>query len=85
MVLFDRVCCSFEQAGVLMKHELMHPDLYFDAWGNPTRAWERARVVIEGLRSQLGSDELYANFEWLARRGEEWYAAHEAAAAGAGS
>jgi hypothetical protein len=84
-VLFDRVCCSFEQAGVLMKHGLMHPDLYFDAWASPTRAWERSRVAIEGLRKQAASDQLYANFEWLAGRGEEWYAAHQAATASAGS
>ena len=84
-VLFDRVCCSFEQAGVLMKHGLMHPDLYFDAWANPARAWRHARVAIRGLRNELGSNELYANFEWLAGRAEEWYAAHETTAAGAGS
>ena len=75
-VLFDRVCCSFEQAGVLMKHGLMNPDLYFDAWANPAPAWERARIAIEGLRDQLGNDELYANFEWLARRAEAWYGTH---------
>lgn len=71
-VLFDRVCCSFEQAGVLTKRGLMNPDLYFDAWASPTRAWEIARVAVEGLREQLGNDELYANFEWLAHRGEVW-------------
>ena len=60
-----------------MKHGLMHPDLYFDAWASPTRAWEVARVAIEGLRNQLGSDDLYSNFEWLAKRGEQWHAAHE--------
>jgi hypothetical protein len=76
-VLFDRVCCSFEQAGVLMKNGLMHPDLYFDAWASPARAWERARVAIEGLRTERGSDDLYANFEWLAGRGEQWRAARE--------
>jgi hypothetical protein len=76
-VLFDRVCCSFEQAGVLMKHGLMHPDLYFDAWASPTSAWERARVAIEGLRKQTGSTQLYKNFEWLAKKGEEWYASHD--------
>src|SRR5690348_11082391 len=64
-VLFDRICCSFEQAGVLMKHGLMHPDLYFDAWANPAPTWERARIPIKGLHDQLGNDALYANFEWL--------------------
>lgn len=73
-VLFDRVCCSFEQAGVLLKHGLLHPDLYFDAWASPTSAWERASVVIEALRKESGSDQLYKNFEWLAKKGEEWYA-----------
>ena len=48
-------------------------------------AAERARVAIEGLRAQLGSGELYANFEWLARYGEEWYTAHQAAATRASS
>ena len=76
-VLFDRVCCSFEQAGVLMKNGLMHPDLYFDAWSSPKRAWEGARIAVEGLRKQRGNDDLYANFEWLARRGEQWQAARE--------
>jgi len=79
-VLFDRVCCSFEQAGVLMKNGLMHPNLYFDAWASPTRAWERARSAVEGLRKHSGNEDLYTNFEWLARREEQWQAAREDAA-----
>ena len=80
-VLFDRVCCSFEQAGVLMKHGLMNPDLYFDAWASPTRAWELARVAVQGLRDQAANADLFANFEWLAIRGAEWYAERTAATA----
>ncbi len=75
-VLFDRVCCSFEQAGVLMKHGLLHPDLYFDAWASPSAAWEKARVAIEGLREQSGNHHVFENFEWLARRSAEWNDQH---------
>ncbi len=81
-VLFDRVCCSFEQAGVLMKHDLMHPDLYFDAWASPTSVWARVGPVIEALRELRGSPLLYVNFEWLAKAGELWYASHDPATAG---
>lgn len=73
-VLFDRVCCSFEQAGVLMKHGLMHPDLYFDAWASPTATWSHAKTVINGLRDEMAAPEIYTNFEWLARTGHAWSA-----------
>ena len=75
-VLFDRVCCSFEQAGVLMKHGLMHPDLFFDAWASPTSVWMAVEPIIRGLREKHASPQLYANLEWLAKQGEEWYAQH---------
>ena len=76
-VLFDRICCSFEQAGVLMKNGLLHPDLYFDAWASPTAAWTKASAVIEDLRTGKANRRLYENFEWLAKRGEAWYAEHD--------
>jgi hypothetical protein len=76
-VLFDRVLCAFEQAGVLMKHGLMHPDLYFDAWASPASAWSAVAAVVRGLRERDDNDHLYANLESLARLAEAWYAAHD--------
>jgi hypothetical protein len=70
--MVDRVFCSFEQAGVLMRNGLLHPALYFEGWADPARTWAVARSVVEGIRSTSGSPEPYKNFEWLARRSEQW-------------
>jgi hypothetical protein len=72
-VLFDRVCCSFEQAGVLMRNALLHPDLYFEGWASPRPVWDLVAPVVRGLRET--NPEAYANFEWLATRYDEWLAA----------
>lgn len=77
-VLFDRILCAFEQAGVLMKHGLMHPDLYFDAWASPAAAWDIVEKVVRGLRDSRGNGHLYVNVEWLARSAAAWYDAHPA-------
>ena len=77
-VLFDRVLCAFEQAGVLMRHGLMHPDLYFEAWASPASAWNVVEEVVRGLRKSRKNAHLYANLEWLARRAADWYEAHPA-------
>jgi len=71
-VLFDRVCRSFEQAGTLMKHDLLHPDLYFDAWASPRATWDACAPVVRGLRES--NADAYVNFEWLANRYDEWLA-----------
>jgi hypothetical protein len=72
-VLFDRVCCAFEQAGVLMKNGLLHPDLYFEGWASPRAAWDMVAVVVGRLRES--NAEAYVNFEWLANRYDDWLAA----------
>jgi hypothetical protein len=72
-VLFDRVCCSFEQAGVLMRNGLLHPDLYFEGWASPRPTWDAVAEVVRGLRET--NPEAYVNFEWLAARYDEWLAA----------
>jgi hypothetical protein len=71
--LFDRVCCSFEQAGVLMRNGLLHPDLYFEGWASPRPVWNLVAEAVRGLRET--NAEAYVNFEWLAERYDEWLAA----------
>lgn len=67
----DRVLCAFEQAAVLMKHDLLHPDLYFESWADPVIVWTRVAPVVEGMRHD-GSTEAYKGLEWLAERCRDW-------------
>jgi hypothetical protein len=71
--LVDRVFCAFEQAGVLMKHGLMHPDLYFDGWADPRALWAKAEQVVKAIRAESANEEIFKNFEWLAARCEQWH------------
>jgi len=73
-VLFDRVLCAYGQAATLMRHGLMHPDLYFDLWPDPSRVWKRVELVVRGIREE-GDPRSYTGIEWLAARSEEWRAA----------
>jgi hypothetical protein len=73
-VLFDRVLCAYEQAATLMKHGLMHPDLYFDVWPDPSRVWKHVEPVMGGIRAE-GDPRAYTGLEWLAARSEQWRAA----------
>jgi hypothetical protein len=68
----ERILCSFEQAGVLMKNGLMHPDLFFDAWSSAARTWKRLGPYVVGLREQGKAPRLFENVELLAKREEEW-------------
>lgn len=72
-VLFDRVLCAYEQAATLMKHDLMHPDLYFDVWPDPSRIWNRVETAVRGIREE-GDPRAYTGLEWLAARSQEWRA-----------
>ena len=64
-----------------MKHGLMHPDLYFDAWASPAGVWRRTEAVIRAMREARGNPHLYSNLEWIAGRAAEWNAAHDPAVA----
>lgn len=70
--LIDRLCRAFEQAGVLMRHGLLHPDLYFDSWADPTSTWTRLEPVVMGLRQESAAPDLFRNFEWLAAQAIGW-------------
>lgn len=66
---FTAVCGFFELSGVLVAHGLIDPDLYFDIF-NPTPFWEKAKAIIEGMRSKR--PHIYENFEWLNQRRFSW-------------
>jgi hypothetical protein len=72
--MVDRVLCSFEQAGVLMRNGLMHPALYFEGWAPPEEVWDEVKGFVAGLR--VKSPASFTNMEWLAERAREWRATH---------
>ncbi len=61
---FITVCGFFELSGVLVNHGLVDPNLYFDIF-NPTPFWNKARPIIEGMRSKRSDSYYYENFESL--------------------
>jgi hypothetical protein len=75
-VLFDRVCCSFEQVGVLMKHGLMHstctstPGLALREHGIAPTSRSKAFVTNSTARSCTRT------LSGWQKRGEEWHATH---------
>ena len=61
---FTAVCGFFELSGVLIDHGLMDENLYFDIF-NPTPFWNKAKPIVEGMRSKRSDPYYYAKFESL--------------------
>src|ERR687883_939042 len=68
---FIAVCGFFELSGVLVNHRLVDPNLYFDIF-NPTPFWNKARPIIEGMRSKRSDSYYYENFESLNSKRLSW-------------
>ena len=46
---FISVCGFFELSGVLVSHDSIDQNLYFDIF-NPTPFWDKAKPIVEGMR-----------------------------------
>jgi hypothetical protein len=68
---FVAVCGFFELSGVLLKHGLIDQDLYFDIF-NPTPFWNKAKSIVEGMRSKRSDPYYYENFELLNTKRLGW-------------
>ena len=68
---FITVCGFFELSGVLVNHGLVDPNLYFDIF-NPTPFWNKAKSIIEGMRSKKSDSHYYENFESLNSKRLAW-------------
>lgn len=62
---FTAVCGFFELAGSLVKNGLLNQSLFFENF-TPVPFWERAKVIIEGMREKI-SKKMYENFENIYR------------------
>lgn len=67
------VCGIMELFGVLLKHDLIGEDIFFDLFGGIDVLWETVARVIPGMRQAI-DPRLYENFELLYRRSKEWQA-----------
>ncbi len=68
---FIAVCGFFELSGVLVNHGLIDQNLYFDIF-NPTPFWNKAKPIIEGMRSKRSDSHYYENFESLNSKRLSW-------------
>ena len=68
---FIVVCGFFELSGVLVNHGLVDQNLYFDIF-NPTPFWNKAKPIVEGMRSKRSDPFYYENFESLNDKRLSW-------------
>ena len=61
----------WETAGVLVKHGLIHEDLFFDRFFVETY-WDLLGRWVLGQRETSSEPRLAENFEWLSRKEAEW-------------
>jgi hypothetical protein len=66
---FIAVCGFFELSGVIVKHGMIDPDIYFDMF-NPTPFWNKAALAVEGMRKKR--PHIYENFEMLNNSRLDW-------------
>jgi Domain of unknown function (DUF4760) len=68
---FIAVCGFFELSGVLVNRRMIDQNLYFEIF-NPTPFWNKAKPIIEGMRSKRSDSHYYENFELLNSKRLSW-------------
>jgi Domain of unknown function (DUF4760) len=68
---FIAVCGFFELSGVLVNRRMIDQNLYFEIF-NPTPFWNKAKPIIEGMRSKRSDSHYYENFESLNSKRLSW-------------
>jgi hypothetical protein len=68
---FIAVCGFFELSGTLVNRGLIDQNLYFEIF-NPTPFWNKAKPIIEGMRSKRCDSHYYENFESLNSKRLSW-------------
>jgi len=72
---FENVCLFCELAGVMVKHNLINHDLFFDVFLLGLY-WQKAKSIIYGMRSDLQEPYLFENFELLYEMEQRWKKKH---------
>lgn len=72
---FENVCLFCELAGVMVKHNLINHDLFFDVFLLGLY-WQKAKPIIYGMRADLQESYLFENFELLYEIEQRWKKRH---------
>jgi 2-polyprenyl-3-methyl-5-hydroxy-6-metoxy-1,4-benzoquinol methylase len=68
---FDLVMCSYETAAILLKHQALNEDLFFEQLPRVIDVWHTAEPWVRGLRHDYRAG-LFASVEQMAVRMEQW-------------
>jgi len=70
---FHSICGFYEMVGILLKYGAMNEDMVMDFHST---VWNKLGPIVKGLRKEFGSQRLFENYEWLAKRKAEWVKEH---------
>ena len=62
----------YESAGALVSRGLLHEDLFFDAPLGFEPVWSNVEPLVLDWQKAAGSEAVFENLVWLARRFESW-------------
>lgn len=72
---FESVCQFCELAGVMVKHNLINQDLFFDVFILGLY-WEKVKSIVYGMRAEFNEPYLFENFEFLYEIEQKWKKKH---------
>jgi len=66
---FMRIAGFYELVGVLVKYETINEDIVLDMFA---LFWNKLGPLVKGMQKAMGSPSWFENYEYLAKRNEEW-------------
>jgi len=69
----ERVCASYDCAGIMCRNRLLPVFLVADGWGASLRGcWKTLLPLVNDYRLARNAKEYWDDFEWLARQAERY-------------
>ena len=66
---FMRIGSFYETVGILVKYGTINDDMVLD-W--LATFWDKLGPLVKGMQKALGSPDWFENYEYLAKKKEEW-------------
>jgi len=70
---FTSIASVLELVGILVKYGTINEDMTFDCWYT---AWEKLGPLVKGFQKETGQPRFFENYEYLAKKSEEWRKQH---------